>query len=75
VKGEHYNVVHDFCRGLTLCPRGHAVQRNGVEYNVFCFSELAHANLFRTRFKGERFNPADRGRGSQWFEWRNQSKR
>lgn len=75
VTGEHYHVVHEFCRGLTLCSRGHTVRRDGVEYQVFCFSELGHANLFRAQFKGERFNPADRGRGPRWFEWRDRPER
>jgi len=73
VTGEHYP-LQEFCRELSLCPRGHSVQRDGIEYKVFCFAELAHANLFRAQFKGERFNPADRGRGTKWMQWRNQAK-
>lgn len=73
LKDTHF--VHDFCRGLSLCPRGHSVRRGDVEYRLFCFSELAHANLFRAQFKGEQFNPPDRGRGTEWFVWHDESQR
>jgi hypothetical protein len=41
-------------RGLSVAPRARSFRRGDVDYVVFCFGELAHANLFRTRFKGER---------------------
>jgi hypothetical protein len=63
-------VIHEFCRGLSLCPRNHTVQRDDVTYIVFCFGEPSHAVLFRERFGGEPFDPKDRGRGSAWFLWR-----
>ena len=37
------------------------MRHDDVDYQVFCFAELAHANLFRAKFKGERFSPADGG--------------
>jgi hypothetical protein len=55
--GDQYHVVHEFCRGLSVAPRGHSFRRGDVDYVVFCFGELAHANLFRARFKGERLEP------------------
>jgi len=69
VAGKNYAVTHGFCHGLSLCPRGHSVQRNGIEYHVFCFAEAADADLFRERFNGERFDPKDRGRGASWHLW------
>ena len=27
VKGANNAVIHEFCRGLSLCPRNHTVQR------------------------------------------------
>jgi hypothetical protein len=53
--GNEYDRVHAFCRGLSLGPRGRSFRRDDVDYVVFCFGELARANLFRARFKGERF--------------------
>jgi hypothetical protein len=52
--GDQYHVVHEFCCGLSVAPRGHSFRRGDVDYVVFCFGGLAHANLFRARFKGER---------------------
>jgi hypothetical protein len=52
--GEQYHVVHEFCRDLSVAPRGRSFRRGDIDYVVFCFGQLAHANLFRARFKGER---------------------
>jgi hypothetical protein len=70
VLGKNYTVVHDFCRDLSLCTRGHSVRREGIEYHVFCFADAAHAERFRERFGAERFDPKDRGRGNAWYVWR-----
>jgi hypothetical protein len=69
VAGESYKITHNFCRDLSLCTRGHSVRRDGIEYRVFCFADPAHADLFRERFNGERFNPKDRGCGNEWHVW------
>jgi hypothetical protein len=71
VSGNKYALIDWFCRELSLCPRGHTVYRNDITYRVFCFADPAHAALFRERFSGELFNPTDRGRGGEWFLWRN----
>ena len=55
--GARYDVVHDFCRGLSLCPRGHYFRRDDVGYNVFCFATKEHAEMFRDKFCGERVEP------------------
>jgi len=33
---------------------------------VFCFAEREHAERFKAEFGGEWFDPATRGRGSNW---------
>jgi hypothetical protein len=68
--GKNYDVTYGFCRGPSLCPRGHTVRRDDVTYSVFCFADPAHADLFRERFNGERFDPKDMGRGPNWHLWR-----
>jgi hypothetical protein len=70
VAGENYLIKHEFCRVLSLAPRGHSVRRRDADYVVFCFAERVHAELFRERFGGEHFDPKDRGRGSNWVHWR-----
>jgi hypothetical protein len=39
--GAQYQVVHEFCRGLSVAPRGHSFRQGDVDYVVFCFAELA----------------------------------
>jgi hypothetical protein len=39
VIGANYKTVHDFCRDLSLCSRGHSVRGGSIEYVVFCFTE------------------------------------
>ena len=70
VKGENYRITHDFCRDLSLAPRGHTVRWGSGDYIVFCFADPAHADRFRERFGGEHFDPRDRGRGNNWYQWR-----
>jgi hypothetical protein len=36
---------------------------------VYCFADAEHAEKFRMRFGGERFNPKHRGRGSNSARW------
>jgi hypothetical protein len=68
--GANYKVHADFCRDLSLCPRGKAVFHGDQWWRVFCFSDPIHADAFRERFGGEPFNPDDRGRGGAWAQWR-----
>lgn len=68
--GKNYDITHGFCRGLSLCERGHSVRRDNTQYVVFCFADPAHADAFREKFQGERFDPKDRSRGKAWFLWR-----
>jgi hypothetical protein len=66
---DGYNEIHDFCRDLTLCTRGHALYHDGRWFHVYCFKELADAQKFLERFGGERFDPMERGRGANWAAW------
>jgi hypothetical protein len=70
VKGENYRITHDFCGDLSLAPRGHTVRWGSGNHIVFCFADPAHADRFRERFGGEHFDPRDRGRGNNWYQWR-----
>ncbi len=70
IMGNNHHILHEFCRGFSLCPRGHTVRGDHVTYGVFCLAGASHAERFCERFGGERFDPKDRGRGSAWFLWR-----
>ena len=65
-----YKAIHDFCKDLSLCSRGHSVFHNGESFNVYCFSDGADADKFMSRFGGEKFDPKHRGRGANWVHWR-----
>ena len=58
--GARYDLVHDFCHGLSLCPRGHYFRREDVGYNVFCFATKEHAEIFCEKFGGESVEPKKR---------------
>jgi hypothetical protein len=67
---KDFHVIHDFCRALSLCPRGHSVNDRRDWYRVYCFAEAGDAASFMGRFGGERFDPAKRGRGRNWARWK-----
>ena len=73
--GGSFVTIHLFSEDLSLCPRGHSFYRSarkpgcndafdggsdGMDMNVFCFAERAHAEQFRERFGGEFIDPKDR---------------
>jgi hypothetical protein len=68
-EGGGYNEIHEFCKDLTLCNRGHALCHNNEWYHVYCFSDPVDADKFMRRFGGERFNPNERGKGRHWARW------
>ena len=71
VKGKaNGEAVEAFCKHLSKSPRGHAVFHDSEWWVVFCFADAAHAESFRVRFDGVKFDPKDRGRGSSWARWR-----
>jgi hypothetical protein len=63
-------LIHDFCKELSLCARGHSVCHEDEWFNVFCFSDAADAAKFLQRFGGEKFDPRQQGKGSNWAQWR-----
>jgi hypothetical protein len=65
-----YKDVHKFCDDLSLCPRGHAVFHEGQWWNVHCFADAEHAEKFMRQFAGEKFDPRQRGKGSNWAQWK-----
>jgi hypothetical protein len=58
--GTNWVTIRDFCKGLSLCPRGHSFYRDSMDFNVYCFAELEHAKQFCARFDGEMIDPKDR---------------
>jgi hypothetical protein len=65
-----YREIHDFCKDLTLCSRGHSLFHDKQWFLVYCFSDPADADKFLQRFGGEKFDPKQRGRGSDWARWK-----
>ena len=63
-------LIHEVCRELSLCARGHSVNDGKDWYKVFCFAEPELAATFMARFSGESFDPKQRGRGARWAQWR-----
>jgi hypothetical protein len=58
VAGRNFTIIHEFCRLLSLCPRGHSFRRDGADFIVFCFADCSHAERFRDRFGGEIIDPS-----------------
>jgi hypothetical protein len=67
--GNNTVSIREFCRDLSLCPRGHSVMWNDEWYQVFCFAQREHAEQFMARFGGECFDPRQRGKGRHWARW------
>jgi hypothetical protein len=55
-----HDLAREFCRDLSLCPRGQSFRRDDTDYVVFCFGDAVDAALFRKRFNGEPFDPKKR---------------
>jgi hypothetical protein len=68
-EGGGYMEIHEFCKKLSLCPRGHAVVHEDEWFNVYCFAKPEDAEKFREHFGGERFDPSKRGKGRNWALW------
>lgn len=58
--GPNYVMLRLFCEGLSLCERGHAFHREGVDHVVFCFAVRDHAEKFQARFGGQLMHASDR---------------
>jgi hypothetical protein len=61
-EGGGYNMIHEFCKGLSICARGHAVFHEGQWFNVYCFADPADAEIFMKQFDGAKFDPRQRGK-------------
>jgi hypothetical protein len=59
---NRYVAIHEFCKELSLCSRGHAVFHGEQWFNVYCFSERGDAETFMQRFGGEWFDPRQRAK-------------
>jgi hypothetical protein len=68
-EGGHYHEIDAFCKALTLCDRGHTVFHDGEWFHVYCFEKAEDADKFERRFRGEKFDPAQRAKGSNWARW------
>jgi hypothetical protein len=66
---RRYKAIHDFCKDLSLRTRGHSVMYEGERFHVYCFAEAGDAEKFMQRFGGEKFDPRQRGKGSNWARW------
>ena len=67
--GKNFNIIHAFCKDLSICPRGHFVFYENEFWQVFCFEKLEDADKLIQRFGGERFDPKQRGKGADWARW------
>ena len=38
-EGNGYNEIHEFCKDLSLCDRGHGVCDKDEWFNVYCFQQ------------------------------------
>ena len=65
-----YELIREFCKDMSLCPRGHSVFHDGQWFNVYCFSDQTDAEKFLKKCGGERFDPMQRGKGSNWARWK-----
>ena len=63
-RGSLGRFMDAFCLDLSVCERHCSVFHEDKWWIVYCFADPEHAEKFRIRFGGERFNPNDRGRGS-----------
>jgi hypothetical protein len=68
--GANTAIIHEFCKDLSLCPRGQSVMWEDEWYKVFCFAEPVHAERFMARFGGEPFDQRQRGKGVHWARWK-----
>lgn len=60
--GRAHALAVEFCKPLSLAPRGHSYVENDRWVNVYCFREREHADAFAAEYGGRIVNPADRPR-------------
>jgi len=69
LNGGH-QAIHEFCKDLSLCNLGHTVAHGGEWFNVYCFAKPEDAEKFMQQFGGEKFDPRQKGKGSNWARWK-----
>ena len=57
-----YKEIHEFCKNLSICSRGHSVFHEDRWFNVYCFAEASDAENFMKQFGGERSIRANEGK-------------
>src|ERR1700736_6192918 len=69
--GDRFRMVGSWTPSASTsrCGSGITAYSMRTWWIVYCFADAEHAEKFRMRFGGERFNPKDRGRGSNWARW------
>ena len=67
IMGNNHHILHEFCRGLSLCPRGARGAAGQPHMPRFLFRRCVARQAVLRKFGGERFDPKDRGRGRTWF--------
>jgi hypothetical protein len=60
--GANWVRIQEFCKGMSVRPRGHFIYRDTIGFNVYCFGEREHAQQFCGRFNGEFIAPEERPR-------------
>ena len=58
--GANFRLVHAFCIGLSLAPRGHAVTQGNEWRYIFCFAKREDAESIRQRFGDDAVGRAQR---------------
>lgn len=72
----NFRILHEFCRGLSVSPRGRSVtaewsNHKAETFRLFCFADRADSEAFAAQFGGVHFDPKrDRGRGKLRNQWR-----
>lgn len=65
-RGQQYELIHKFCEGLSLCPRGHSFVENDEWMRVFCFAEKGGRREISGGVRRGRFDPARKRSGPGW---------
>lgn len=57
---RRHQEIKEFCKSLSLCPRGHTYVADDGYHSVLCFAEREHANRVIQKFGGSMLDPKDR---------------
>jgi hypothetical protein len=70
--GDRVRREHKAAVNARTCRSARAATRSSTKikwFNVYCFAEPRDAEKFMQWFGGERFDPKQRGKGSNWACW------